>query len=288
LGGVIHNPTGQQALTCQPPLPIVYLPLPYSPRAGGHRTAPVCKRRSGPPYGLITFGFIGPNRRLEQFLGAWAGMPEKAAFRLRICGEIWHTDYINSRIRKLGLADFAKVCGYLSDEDLHAELMQADLAVNLRYPTMGEASLTQLLIWEHALPALVTQVGWYATLQKSTVAFVRPEYESEDICAQLRAFLENPECFAEMGRRGYETLEREHTPDRYAEALLALADSARGWVVRDSRLRMAKRTGDDMRHWITPAASDALAESVARAIWDISGNTRSDLQRAAGSPKRFP
>jgi glycosyltransferase involved in cell wall biosynthesis len=200
-------------------------------------------------------------------------MAEKAMFRLHICGEIYDTGYINSLIHNLGLADSAKVCGYVSDQDLHAELMQADLAVNLRYPTMGEASGSQMLIWEHSLPALVTQVGWYATLQKSTVAFVRPECESEDICAQLRAFLENPESFAEMGRKGYEIVEREHAPDRYAEALLALAGPARGWVVRNSRLSMAKQAGDEMRHWITAAASDALSESAARAIWDISGNT---------------
>ena len=203
LGVVIHNPAAdQQALACQPPLPVVYLPLPYSPSAGSHRTAPVSKRRSGPPYGLIAFGVIRPNRRLDQFLEAWAGMPEKAAFRFRICGDIWDTGHINSLIRNLGLADFAEVCGYVSDEDLHAELTQADLAVNLRYPTMGEASLSQLLIWEHALPTLVTQVGWYTTLKKSTVAFVRPDFESEDIRGQLRAFLEDPECFAEMGRAG--------------------------------------------------------------------------------------
>ena len=81
--------------------------------------------------------------------------------------------------------------------------------------------------------------------------------------------------------RGYETLEREHEPDRYAEALLALADPARGWAVRASRLSLAKRAGDDMRRWITPAASDALAESAARAIWDISGNT--SVRKKAGA-----
>jgi glycosyltransferase involved in cell wall biosynthesis len=272
LGVVIHNLTGRQALTCQPPLPVVYLPLPFAPSTGSPRTALVCRRRSGPPYGLIAFGVIGPNRRLEQFLSAWAGLSEKAAFRLRICGEIYDAGYINSHIRNLGLSDFAEVCGYVSDEDLHAELMQADLAVNLRYPTMGEASGSQLLIWEHSLPALVTQVGWYATLQKNTVAFVRPECEAEDICAQLRAFLENPECFAEMGRRGYEIVEREHAPDQYAEALLALSGAARGWSLRHSRLSLARRAGDDMRLWITPAASDTLTERAARAVWGISGN----------------
>ena len=272
LGVVIHNPTSRQALTGQPPVPIVYLPLPFAPSAGRPKTTLVSRRRSEAPYRLIAFGVIGPNRRLEQFLTAWAGMPEKAAFRLRIFGDLYDTGHISAHIRNLRLEDLAKVCGYISDQDLHAELMQADLAVNLRYPTMGEASGSLLLIWEHSLPALVTQVGWYTTLQEGTVAFVRPEHESEDICSQLRAFLENPESFAEMGRRGYEALEREHAPDRYAESIVALAEPARGWAVRDGRLRMARRAGDDMRHWIAPQATEALAGNVAHAIWDLSGN----------------
>jgi glycosyltransferase involved in cell wall biosynthesis len=273
LGAVIHNRAGYQMLKSEPQLPAFYLPLPYSCTTATHPIAPVPDSGPKPPYRLIISGYIAQNRRLEPFLEAWAGMPEKAAFRLRICGPTWDTKYIESRITQLGLKDLTEVRGYMSVENLKAELKQADLAVNLRYPTMGEASLTQLMIWEQALPALVTEVGWYATLPGTTVAFVRPDHESEDIVRQLRSFLENPLGFAQMGREGYQLLKREHAPDRYAEALLAIADSARGWTVRDSRLRMAKRAGDDMRHWITPAASDALTESVARAIWDISGNT---------------
>jgi glycosyltransferase involved in cell wall biosynthesis len=272
LGAVIHNSAGFQMLTSQPQVPAFYLPLPYSGTTATHPIAPVLKGGPKPPYRLIISGYIAQNRRLEAFLEAWAGMPEKAAFRLRICGPTWDTKYVESRITELGLKDLSEVRGYMSVENLKAELKQADLAVNLRYPTMGEASLTQLMIWEQALPALVTEVGWYATLPRTTVAFVRPDHESEDIVRQLRAFLENPQGFAQMGCEGYQVLQREHAPDRYAEALLALADSARGWTVRDSRLRMAARAGDEMRHWITAAASDALTESVARAIWDISGN----------------
>ena len=39
--------------------------------------------------------------------------------------------------------------------------LNLELLINLRYPTMGEASLSQLRIWRHALPSMVTQVGWH-------------------------------------------------------------------------------------------------------------------------------
>lgn len=271
LCAVTHNRAGLQMPACGPSVPTVYLPLPYS---SGTRSCMDCalKRNLGPPYRLITFGFIGPNRRLESFLEAWAGMPEKASFRLRICGQVWNSDHLSSRIRDLGLEDLAEVCGYLSERELNEELAQANLAINLRYPTMGEASLTQLLIWVHGLPALVTDIGWYATLPRDAVAFVRPDHEIEDIRLQLRAFLETPERFAEMGHRGQQTLAREHSPDSYAEALIELASLAREWSVRASRLKMAKRTGDEMRQWIAPGVRDMLIERTARAIWEIGGD----------------
>jgi glycosyltransferase involved in cell wall biosynthesis len=281
LAAVIHNRAGQQALAFQPQLPTFYLPLPYSPGTATHPITPAFQSSPKPPYRLIISGYIGLNRQLEPFLEAWAGMLEKAAFRLRICGHISNSNYIESRIRELGLQHLAEVCGYVSDERLNAELMQADLAVNLRYPTVGEASLTQLLIWEHALPALVSEVGWYATLPRSTVAFVRPDHQSEDIRRQLRAFLENPQRFAEMGREGYQTLMREHAADHYAEALVAMAAAARGWSIRRGRLTMAERAGGDMRQWIAPAASDALTGRLARAIWEISGDVATAMKTRA-------
>ncbi len=91
--------------------------------------------------------------------------------------------------------------GFVPAEDLEAALTSAHLAINLRFPTMGEASVSQLQIWDHALPSLVTRVGWYATLPQETVAFVRPEHEITDIQAHLHAFVDDPGRYAHMGRR---------------------------------------------------------------------------------------
>jgi hypothetical protein len=67
---------------------------------------------------------------------------------------------------------------------------------------MGESSISQLQIWEHGLPSLVTAVGYYATLPEETVAFVRPSHELEDIQAHLRRFLADPAAFSRMGLAG--------------------------------------------------------------------------------------
>jgi glycosyltransferase involved in cell wall biosynthesis len=280
LGVVIHNRTGLQSLASVQ-LPAVYLPLPYSSGPVSDPSGRPFPHNPGPPYQIITFGFMGPNRRLEPFLEAWASMPEKAAFRLRICGQLWNKPGIESRVRELRLEALVELCGYLSDEDLARELARSHLAVNLRFPTMGEASLTQLMIWTHALPALVTDTGWYATLPTTTVAFVRPDHERDDICRHLQAFLQDPRTFATMGREGYRTLQRQHTPDTYAKALVTISDNVHRWNLRRSRLFMAERAGSDLMQWIAPAATQALTGNLARAIWDITGDDTDNTEASA-------
>ncbi|CDH45570.1 hypothetical protein BN874_2590010 [Candidatus Contendobacter odensis Run_B_J11] len=92
---------------------------------------------------------------------------------------------------------------------------------------MGEASGSQLRIWDHALPSLVTRTGWYATLPETTVAFVRPEHEVADIQEHVRQLLANPAHFAHLGHNGRRQLEAQHAPDQYAEALCQFIPVAR-------------------------------------------------------------
>ena len=105
-------------------------------------------------------------------------------------------------------AHLVHVHGYTHETELNKALQTSHLAINLRYPTMGEASGSQLRIWYHALPSLVTDVGWYSSLSRDTVVHVRPEHEIADIQSHLQAFLKTPEPFANMGQRGLRTLRR--------------------------------------------------------------------------------
>jgi glycosyltransferase involved in cell wall biosynthesis len=184
-------------------------------------------RAPGPPFSLIAFGHLGPNRRLDSLLEALAAFEGRAQFRLGVYGEVAEADRLRQRVTLLGLDGLVKLHGFVPADRLDAALAAGHLAVNLRYPTMGEASLTQLRIWDHALPALVSRVGWYAGLPPEAVAFVRPHAEVDDIRAHLGAFLADPGRFAAMGARGRQLLEREHTPEAYVDTLLALVERAR-------------------------------------------------------------
>ena len=57
------------------------------------------------------------------------------------------------RFENLVSGNLVQLHGYTPEKELNKVLEKSHLAINLRYPTMGEASGSQLRIWYHALPS---------------------------------------------------------------------------------------------------------------------------------------
>jgi len=213
------------------------------------------------------FGHMGRNRRLNAVLEALGEMPERDAFRLDIFGDITDGRHLRSRIRKLGLGQLVQLHGYAPENELNKVLQMSHLAINLRYPTMGEASGSQLRIWYHALPSLVTDVGWYSSLSRETVAHVRHEHESDDIQSHLKAFLKDPDQFAQMGQRGLRTLREHHDPEKYVQTILDMAANAKQFRVRKSAYDLARSAGTIMGSWTSNASPEPIR--IAERIYQI-------------------
>jgi SAM-dependent methyltransferase/glycosyltransferase involved in cell wall biosynthesis len=261
LGGVVHTRPGLEELTCQTPCPLTYVPLPYpaSPHTYQEHGSDTDRKPGGPPYRLIVFGHIGENRRLSSLLQALAAFPERQLLRLDIYGDLWDSDRVHLQIASLGLQQLVTLHDLVPAEELEAALSTAHLAINLRFPTMGEASVSQLQIWDHALPSLVTKVGWYANLPEEAVAHVRPDHEIADIQTHLRAFLDDPGRFAKMGERSRRILESDHSPAAYAQAIIALVEDAQAFRPCAVAYNMARRVGEEMRQWTSlPGPNVAL------------------------------
>jgi glycosyltransferase involved in cell wall biosynthesis len=252
LGVMVHTPDAFKALEPKAEWPLAYAPLPFP--SGGHLDS----RPPGPPYRLIIFGYLGRNRRIESVLKALAELPEKDQFRLDIFGSILDgPEGLQSQIRALKLSSLVKLHGFVAEERLRAALAAAHLAINLRFPTVGEASGTQLRIWSHALPSLVTPEGWYASLPPDAVAFVPPGIdEAASIQQHLRRLLQAPEEFAEMGLRGYEKLKVDHAPQAYATKVIELAERAKQYRLQRAAELLAKRAGAPLFEWLGPEHLD--------------------------------
>ena len=270
LGALVHTQDAFNELRAAHRCPVFYAPLPSAPIVASNRS----DGHASGPHRLIIFGHIGRNRRLDAVLDALSQLPQRDRFQLDIYGEIDDAKTVRQRIQTLALKDTVKVHGYAPIEDLDHALSTASLAINLRFPTMGEASASQLRIWEHALPSLVTRVGWYASLSEDAVAYVRPDNEVADIRSHLEMFLEDPQKFARMGRHGRRLVETEHHPKSYASTIVSLAENAREFKLRHAAFDLAGRTGAVMGSWSKEMNDDdAAARRVAEKIHSLTAHS---------------
>jgi glycosyltransferase involved in cell wall biosynthesis len=270
LGVITHSPHAFEQLHEVPSCPVAALDFPYAPPAQSRYDASAASHHatSGPPYRLVIFGYLGRNRRLGPVLEALAGVGERDKFRLDICGELWDEGQVRAQIARLGLGSIVNLHGFLSDDQVGQKLGSSHLAINLRYPSMGEASLSQLQFWDHGLPTLVTRTGWYASLPEDTVAFVRPEQEITDIKTHLCSFLADPGVFRAMGARGRQSLVN-NDPERYVEAMMRFASEALQVSTRVPALSLAQRVGSDLSVWLHPGASRYVLERASDEIFTV-------------------
>jgi glycosyltransferase involved in cell wall biosynthesis len=265
LAVVVHTEEALTQVEALKEWPVILASLPRALPPDGNVTL----NPAVPPYRLIMFGYMGRNRRLESVLEALGTLPERESFRLDIFGELADGRSLRKRIAKLGLERLVKLHGYAAEAELNKALQSSHLAINLRFPTMGEASGSQLRIWYHALPSLVTGVGWYASLPRDAVAHVSPEHEVEDIQSHLRAFLNTPEQFITMGQRGLSTLREQHDPERYVQTLLDLASHVQQFRVRKSAYDLAKRAGTIMGSFTGNSGKEPIR--IAEKVYEICG-----------------
>jgi glycosyltransferase involved in cell wall biosynthesis len=220
---VCHTPDGARALESRTRLPVYHLDLSLGLAGMEEPPAPKATEK---PRRIVVFGFLGFNRRIPSLVQVLAEMPERDAFRLDIYGQMEAEKEVRRLTASLGIEHLVEAHGFVPKTELDRGIVQAHLAVNLRHPTMGEASGSQLCIWAHGLPSLVTRTGWYATLPENVVFFVDPEDEVEGIKRQLARLLARPEVFEAAGRRGRGLVATRHSPQHYAEGLVEIARQA--------------------------------------------------------------
>ncbi|CAH1670227.1 MULTISPECIES: hypothetical protein [unclassified Chelatococcus] len=187
---------------------------------------PPSKSRTSGVLEFVQFGYIGPQRRLFSILGALSRFREKHPFRLRIFGELWDPDAVRAEIRRQRLDDLVSIVGFVAEPILDSAIARADLVFNLRYPSIGEASGSQMRIWAAGAPSVVTNTGWYGDLPNETVIKIEQDTEAADLDRVLTTLARDRFAYAQTGLNGFRHLAAHHGPDTYVEQLLSIKDLA--------------------------------------------------------------
>ena len=232
-----HTSAATDAVANRRAVPAYQLNLPFAASGSGR------KRQSGTgPLRLVQFGHIGPNRRLEQVLEALAAMGPGFDFVLDIAGTVWNPDIVTQRCAALGIADRVRLHGHIPEAHLDMLIGRSHLVFNLRHPTMGEASGTQLRIWNAAAASVVTDRGWYAELPRDTVFHIPLDGEIGALCELLGRLDRDRDLGRAVGQAGRRHLMAHHDPEHYADGLVEIAGHA-ARDARDSLMAAAARRG---------------------------------------------
>jgi glycosyltransferase involved in cell wall biosynthesis len=282
LAVVVHSQAAFQLVPEE--TPAAYLPL----CVGAPAPLELPAKTDADVYRISLFGFLGPNRRLPVLLRALADFPERDRFRLDIYGTIDGAEKIQQLIGRLGLNDLATMHGFVNHAELDEALRRTDLVVNLRNPSMGEASGSQLHLWQYALPSLVTRGAWYATLPENTVAFVRPDHETEDLHAHLAEYLADPEKYRELGRNGRRYVAEKHSMESYVDGLLEIAARTPEFQARWLARNLARRAASSLNGWCDRTTIQDFIPNVAGEIQKLVVGKPRYASRETQAPSTVP
>jgi len=214
-----HTPVARDAVEATQTVPTYLLDLPFRPSDA----APEVIRSGIGPMRFVQFGYTGPNRRLQNVLEALAPLTGEIDFHLDVMGNLWDPAYIAQRAADLGLSRHITLHGFVEESALDEAIARAHLVFNLRHPTMGEASGSQMRIWNAAAPSVVTDLGWYADLPDETVFKIDPDHEVPALQRLIRQLAADPALGRAKGAAGRAQLEARHAPARYAQGVKDVA-----------------------------------------------------------------
>jgi len=135
-----------------------------------------------------TLGIVTPAKRIGKLLEGLALLPPGRRPLLVVGGAVGAGDPLLSTVREQGLDEDVLFTGYLSEDDFWRLARAADVAVNLRFPTVGETSGAVCRLAGTGLPVVVSDVGWFRELPGTFASRIPVgDGEAEAIARELSA-----------------------------------------------------------------------------------------------------
>ncbi|MFN8483591.1 MAG: glycosyltransferase family 4 protein [Anaerolineae bacterium] len=214
----------RQVAALRPDLPCAVVGLATTPSYRKPPTPSAARQ----PFRVITAGYMTPAKGLETALEAFAVFrQQRRDARYTLVGSVEPGFDLERLIRQTGVADAVDVRGFAPTlAEFDTIIADADVCLNLRYPTAGETSASLLRVMAVGVPAIVTDIGWFSELPDDTVIKVPAPPTAEDVARSLAALADSPTWRASMAAAAQRYVETTHSP----------AVSARGYVEFIERL----------------------------------------------------
>jgi glycosyltransferase involved in cell wall biosynthesis len=229
---ITHNSGLVEELANRTGLYCFALPLPF----------PVCeylpeRQEAGEGPNLLIFGYLGENRGLDVVCELLREYPH---IRLHIAGQIG-TPRLRDMVEAMKAAGHSIVDhGFVTESELDRLVRDSDLVVNLRNPSMGEVSGSQLRIFAQGGLSVVCATGWYASLPDEAVLKVRPERMKQELGAIVERLRQDRRAFDAMRHAGRQFVATTHGLDHFATCFRALYEALPEALSHGRRVLLAK------------------------------------------------
>lgn len=201
----------------------------------------VLRDRVGPVFGA--FGHLNSSKRVPQLVRAFEGVLEQEpTARLLLVGSPSEDLFVEEPIERMLSAypDSVVRIPYVEEERLWNLIAGCDVAVCLRYPTMGETSGIAIRALACGRPLIVSDVGWFSELPPSVVVRVRPDdHEIANLTMAMLDLARDAARREAMSAAALDLARDElavaHVAELYRRAIIDQAggEAIRGRVVRD-------------------------------------------------------
>jgi glycosyltransferase involved in cell wall biosynthesis len=174
---------------------------------------------------VVSFGVVSSVKNPQVLIEAFALLArERRGARLVFAGGAEESELARWRAvaADAGVADRVELLGHTSERRWEQLLRVADLAIQLRSISNGEASAAVTECLAAGLPTIVTDHGWAAELPAEAVIGVPVELTAPVLAGAMRSVIDAPSLAAALSKSGREHAESNSFPamaERYLELL---------------------------------------------------------------------
>jgi glycosyltransferase involved in cell wall biosynthesis len=232
-GVIVHSENAQKLVKCwHTSIDFDYLsviPLLREPALNCDRTqARQALNLKANDFVICSFGLLNPAKLNHSLLEAWLNskLSKDDNSLLVFVGENNAGEYgqeMLASIRRSGFSKRIRITGWADTETFRHYLSAADVAVQLRTLSRGEASAAVLDCMNYGLPTIVNANGSMADLADDALWKLTDEFTNEDLVGALEGLWGDKVQRARLGKRAREIILEQHAPrsctDQYVDAI---------------------------------------------------------------------
>ena len=230
-----------------PGVPTARISMPVKTISSTLRRAWAPKDSLPRPLSISSFGLITPDKAIEQTLQALAALKGEFDFHYTLVGDenpFWD---VRDLIIRYGMTEQVTITGHVSLEEFERHIAGTDIAINLRAFTVGETSASLCRIMGMGVPAVVSDIGWFAEIPDNCVTKVAPEDNFAGLQPELRRLLTDQPLRERIGDRARDFILTEHniwrTAERYVDFVRAVIEARRAKASRPAAAIPMARPG---------------------------------------------